>query len=365
MTDPHWDPLAATRSGDDPPLDVLCSGTVFFDLIFTGLERLPDPGEELWATGMGSCPGGIANLAVAAARLGLRAGLVTGFGDDTYAEWLWTTLGDQEGIDLSGSSRFTGFHSAVTVSMSHSGDRSMITHGHDLPMSLTTAVKEAPRARAAVADLSGETAWVETLAGRGTTIFADIGFDETGRWDAADLHALSHCHAFTPNAVEAMGYTRTASPQEAVRVLAERVPLAIVTDGVEGSYAIDQSTGEEAYCPAVPVRASDPTGAGDVFAASSVVGHLAGWPLVDRLKFSSLCSALAVQQFGGSLAAPGWGDIQDWWRSLVERADAGDLRASYVRDQYGFLGDVVPQRAVQGVRRANATFALEADLAHD
>ncbi|GAA1484019.1 carbohydrate kinase family protein [Brachybacterium fresconis] len=356
-----WDPLAGTRGQEDPPLDVLLSGTVFFDIVFTGLDRLPAPGEELWSKGMGSSPGGIANLAVAAARLGLRTGLVAGFGDDAYADWMWHTMAHEEGIDLSASRRFPDFHSPLTASVAAQGDRAMVTHGHDLPEPLSVMIARAPAARAAVVDLAGETGWWADLARRGSRIFADIGFDETGRWDVADLAPLAHCHAFTPNAVEAMGYTRTESPDRAVRALAEKVPLAVVTDGAAGSYAIDATTGEEAYCPAVPVTAIDTTGAGDVFAASMVLGTLADWPLDERLKFASLCSALAVQQFGGSLAAPGWGDITDWWRHLSDAADGGDLRAAYTRDGYCFLDGVVPDHQVQGRRRAQGTFALRSD----
>ena len=356
-----WDPLAAQRTPEDPPLDVLLSGTVFFDIVFTGMERIPQPGEELWSKGMGSSPGGIANLATAAARLGLRTGLVAGFGDDAYADWMWHTMAHEEGIDLSASRRFTDFHSALTVSIAAEGDRAMATHGHDLPEPLSTLIAAAPDARAAVVDLAGETSWWAQLAQRGSKIFADIGFDETGRWDVADLAPLAHCHAFTPNALEAMAYTRTDSPDKAGRALAEKVPLAVVTDGAHGSYAIDSATGEEAYCPAVPVTAIDTTGAGDVFAASLVLGTLAGWPLEERLKFGSLCSALAVQQFGGSLAAPGWGDILDWWRSLTTAADDGDLRAAYTRTGYRFLDAVVPDHPVLGRRRAQGTFALRSD----
>ena len=47
-------------------------------------------------------------------------------------------------------------------------------------------------------------------------MFADVGFDETGRWDLATLAPLAQCHAFTPNAVEAMSYTRTDTPAEAL-----------------------------------------------------------------------------------------------------------------------------------------------------
>lgn len=358
----NWDPLAATRTAGDPVLDVLLSGTVFYDLIFSGLTRQPNPGEELWSTGMGSSPGGIANLATATARLGLRTGLVAGFGDDAFAAWLWSVLGEQEHIDLSASVRFEGRHSPITVAMSYQGDRAMLSHGHPLPRRLDQEAAQAPSARAALVDLAGDTGWWSTLALRGTKIWADIGFDESGRWPEAQLEPLSSCYAFTPNAVEAMNYTRTESPTRAVRALAERVGLAIVTDGADGSYAIDQYTGEEAYCPALPVEAIDPTGAGDVFASACVLGTLANWPLEQRLRFASLCAALAVQQFGGALAAPGWGDIADWWRGVCTRADGGDLKATHVRRDHEFLDDLVPTHEVQGVRRAEATFALHADI---
>lgn len=358
-----WDPLAGTRTSDDPPLDVLTTGTVFFDIIFTQLPRVPEPGEELWSGGLGSCPGGIANLSTALARLGLRTGLIAGFGDDAYADWLVETLAGQEHIDLCDSPRFERFHTALTVAMTVGGDRAMVTHGHPLPEPLATRILTAPRARAAVVDLGGETSWFAELASRGTLLFADIGFDESGRWGAADLEPLRHCHGFSPNAVEAMGYTRTDTASAAVRELAKLVPLAIVTDGANGAYAIDQATGEEAFCPAVAVEAVDATGAGDVFASAMVLGSLAGWPLEHRLRFAALCSSLAVQQFGGSLAAPGWGDIADWWHGTNTRAKQGDLRAEYVRRDYAFLDEVVPQCQVEGVRRAQATFATHADMA--
>lgn len=356
-----WDPLAESRAQGDPPLDVLTTGPLFFDLIFTGLPRLPEPGEELHSAGMGSCPGGIANLATAVARLGLRTGLVAGFGDDAYADWMWETLEGQERIDLSASRRFENTHSALTVSMAFRGDRGMVTHTHALPESLEPNLLAAPRARAAAVDLKMNTSWWEELSNRGTLIFADVGFDESGLWDPADLEPLDHCHAFTPNAVEAMHYTRTYSPSDAVRRLADRVPVAVVTDGVSGSFAIDQTTGEEVFCPALSVQAIDPTGAGDVFAASFILGSIAKWPLEQRLRFASLSSSLAVREFGGSLAAPGWGDIADWYRSLAAKSRAGDLRAGHVLRDYGFLEDLIPKHQVQGVRRAQGTFASASD----
>ncbi|KPC95450.1 carbohydrate kinase, partial [Streptomyces sp. NRRL F-6602] len=66
------DPLAGLRRPGDPPVDVYLTGTVFLDIIFTGLDSAPVRGTESWARGMGSSPGGVANMATALARLGLR-----------------------------------------------------------------------------------------------------------------------------------------------------------------------------------------------------------------------------------------------------------------------------------------------------
>nr|WP_246131088.1 PfkB family carbohydrate kinase [Cellulomonas aerilata] len=360
------DPLARLRAGGGPPtaeLDVLLSGHVFFDIVFTDLPQDPAPGTEVWAGGMGSSPGGISNLAVAASRLGLRTGLAAAFGDDVYGEWCWDVLAEQEGIDLSCSRRLPGWHSSVTVSVATHGDRSMITHGHTVPVRVEELVAAAPRTRAVMIELDGAAAgavpWWKPAADAGSLVFADIGWDPTGAWDVATLDALADCHAFTPNVVEAMAYTRTGTPEAALGRLAERVPLAVVTCGADGAMAVDATTGERAQVPRIDVPATDPTGAGDVFAASLVVGTLAGWPLQDRLAFSALCSGLAVQQFGGSLAAPGWGDIADWWHRTKAQARDDELLA-----RYGFLGDVMPTDPVDAVRRAEATLTRQSDLPH-
>jgi sugar/nucleoside kinase (ribokinase family) len=76
---------------DEPDrYDVFVQGTVFLDIVLTGLESAPTTGTEIFAEGMGSCPGGVANFAIAASRLGLKTGLAAVFGDDVYARRVWT-----------------------------------------------------------------------------------------------------------------------------------------------------------------------------------------------------------------------------------------------------------------------------------
>lgn len=345
--------------------DVFLQGIVFLDVIFTGLAAMPRGGQEVWAEGMGSCPGGIANLAVASARLGLRTSLGAAFGDDDYGEFCWRTLAQQEHVDLTHSKRYAGWHSPVTVSIAVDDDRSMVTHGHEAPECATTMIGRPPRSRAVLTELRPGVPLAETWAAQardnGARLFADVGFDQTGVWDRGVLDQLALCHAFMPNASEAMAYTRTDTPQDALYAIADRVPLAVVTNGQYGALALDSSTGEEAQVPALRVGAIDPTGAGDVFGAAMTLGTLAGWPLVNRLAFASLCSALAVQQVGGSLAAPGWGDIAEWWQKVRDGSAVPDAYRSSIRRRYAFLQELVPETPPGAVHRAAATIARLSD----
>ncbi|MEU2751105.1 PfkB family carbohydrate kinase [Streptomyces collinus] len=351
------DPLAPLRTPDDPPWDVYLTGTVFLDIIFTGLDSAPVRGTESWARGMGSSPGGVANMATALARLGLRTSLAAAFGDDHYGDYCWDALEHGEGIDLSASRTVPGWHSPVTVSMAYEGERTMVSHGHEPPPE-EPAPECPPRARAAVASLApGVSApWIAQAAGKGTRVFGDVGWDDTGVWDLAGLPDLRHCEAFLPNAEEAMRYTGADCPRAAAHALTEYVPLAVVTLGGDGAYAVDRRTGETAEVPAIAVEALDPTGAGDVFVAGFVTGTLADWPLADRLAFAGLTAALSVQEFGGSLSAPGWSEIAAWWRKV----QSVEGQSAVALERYGFLADLVSEELVRPwpLRRAVPTIGF-------
>ncbi|MFF7734649.1 MULTISPECIES: PfkB family carbohydrate kinase [unclassified Streptomyces] len=351
------DPLAPLRTPDDPPWDVYLTGTVFLDIIFTGLDSAPVRGTESWARGMGSSPGGVANMATALARLGLRTSLAAAFGDDHYGDYCWDALEHGEGIDLSPSRTVPGWHSPVTVSMAYEGERTMVSHGHEPPPEEPAPVCP-PRARAAVASLApGVSApWIAQAASNGTRVFGDVGWDDTGAWDLALLPDLRHCEAFLPNAQEAMRYTGTDCPRTAAHALTEYVPIAVVTLGADGAYAVDRRTGETAEVPAIAVEALDPTGAGDVFVAGFVAGTLADWPLADRLAFAGLTAALSVQEFGGSLSAPGWSEIAAWWR----RVQSVEGQSPVALERYGFLAELVSEELVRPwpLRRAVPTIGF-------
>ncbi|MDR1186741.1 MAG: PfkB family carbohydrate kinase [Bifidobacteriaceae bacterium] len=352
--------------------DVMLAGTVFCDIIFTGLPHPPAPGQEIWSDGMGTSPGGIANLAVACARLGLGTSLASCFSSDGYGQWCWEVL-REEGVDLSCSRTCPQWHSPVTVSLAYGGDRAMITHGHDHPVGTDDLVARTEPPRAVIVSLgSGSEDWWAPFLGHGTLVFADVGWDDSERWDPEVLRAIESCHCFMPNAAEAQAYTRTNTPADAARALGRHVELAVVTDGARGVTAFEASSGELIHVPALDVTAIDPTGAGDVFGAAFVAATLRDWPLEHRLRFGALAAALSVQEFGGSLAAPGWGDIADWWESVADISSAAGPSttgpsatgpsARRLQDDYSFLASALRGVEAKAPRRAEATIARHSDV---
>ena len=328
-------PRAGRPAADGTGVDVYLAGTVFLDLVFTGLEGPPRPGTECHATGLGPSPGGVATVAVALARLGLRVRLAALFGDDISGDYLWRVLAETEGVDLSACRRVPGWSTPVTVSLADQQDRSMVTHSAAPPVAAPAGERLPPGARGCFTYLGAEPApWLERARDRGVVVFADVGWDPSGDWPQAHLEWLGPGDVFLPNEVEAMAYTRTRTARAALGRLLERVSTAVVKRGGRGALAAERG-GPVLAEPALAVEATDPTGAGDVFDAAFIYGTLAGWPLAHRLRFAVLCSGLSVRHPGGAMSAPRWAEIA----AFHARARAGGEAR-----RWAFLTDLLAAR---------------------
>jgi sugar/nucleoside kinase (ribokinase family) len=97
---------------------------------------------------------------------------------------------------------------------------------------------------------------------------------------------------------------------EGMAALAPNVPTLVVTRSEKGAHAI--SGGEQAHVAAAPVaRVVDTTGAGDLFAAGFLFGHVRGLTLEASLALGALCAAEIISHYGArpevdlaALAAP-------------------------------------------------------------
>ena len=79
--------------------------------------------------------------------------------------------------------------------------------------------------------------------------------------------------------------------------LAEHVPVLVVTRGPHGAVGI--ARGQRAEVAAVPVaHVVDTTGAGDLFAAGFLSGHVQGLPLAECLRRGAVCAAEIISHYG-------------------------------------------------------------------
>lgn len=321
---------------DRPHVDVLFTGDVFCDLIFGELPGLPSPGGEVFAKRFAVTPGGTANRCVAAARLGLSTALAATLGTDLFGTHLAERLGEVDNLDLRWLRLDPTARTAVTVSVTDASDRSFITYQEGSPGRPQTLPEPLPRVWAAHLGLAAPLPdWAARLRAEGTRLVGGVGWDATGEWSGTVLDRLAEVDVFCPNAVEAMSYTRTDSPYQAAKVLAERVGEVVVTRGGEGALALDAGTGEYAEVPAVPVEVADPTGAGDVFVAAYMYGMLAGWPLPLRLRFAALAASSSVRTLGGAASAPDLAALHDFVRTLPAAEQAAYAPLEELWAQHG------------------------------
>jgi len=289
---------------------LLFVGGLFCDMVFADAE-LPEPGGETFAAHFAFSPGGVANRAVAAARLGVPTSLVSVAGDDPLGALALQALRDEEGLDTSGVAVLPGRQTAITVSLSGEHDRSFITY-EEPEVAVTPDDGSYAAAHLSVAgELPG---WAGALRNSGTTLVGGVGWDASEMWSSDVLRRLSDVDVFVPNEIEAMRYTGAQDALTAARGLAEYVPLAIVTRGRKGAVAADSASGRLVEVPGIEVPAVDPTGAGDVFVGSFMASALHEWDLETRLRFACLCAASSVTRVGGSISAPRPDDL----RRLIE-----------------------------------------------
>jgi sugar/nucleoside kinase (ribokinase family) len=100
-------------------VDVVCTGMVFLDMTFEGLNALPENGRERWATELHETPGGAATTAIGITRLGLRAAVVAPLGRDVPGRTLRAAL-EAEGVVCAGPE---SERTPVTVVLPFAGSR--------------------------------------------------------------------------------------------------------------------------------------------------------------------------------------------------------------------------------------------------
>jgi len=115
-----------------------------------------------------------------------------------------------------------------------------------------------------------------------------------------DFRALIEEGAFDilfANEIELAALTGEADFDAGLASLAPKVPVLVVTRSEKGAVAVTQ--GQRAAVAAEPVaQVVDTTGAGDMFAAGFLFGHVRGQGLAECLHMGAICAAEIISHYG-------------------------------------------------------------------
>jgi sugar/nucleoside kinase (ribokinase family) len=99
------------------------------------------------------------------------------------------------------------------------------------------------------------------------------------------------------NEEELLALTGEADFDAAMDALSAKLPLVVATRGKDGAWAA--AKGERFHVPAEPVeRVVDTTGAGDLFSAGYLVGHVQGRPVEACLRMGAIAAAEIISHYG-------------------------------------------------------------------
>jgi 5-dehydro-2-deoxygluconokinase len=278
---------------------------------------------ETFAKSLG---GSATNVAVAAARLGLRSAVITKVGDDPFGPYVRGAL-REFGVDDS----FVGTHPSlrtpvVFCEIHPPDDFPLLFYREPTAPDMTLAASEldfdAVRAARVFwttgTGLSAEPSREATLAAlaarEGGITVHDLDHrpmfwsdeSEAGHWARA---ALRHATVAVGNRDEVAVAVRTRDPYAASAALLELgVELAVVKRGPEGVLA--RTRDELVEVAPVPVEVVNGLGAGDAFGGALVYGLLNEWPLERTIRLANAAGAFVAGRLACADAMPSLADIE-------------------------------------------------------
>ena len=260
-------------------VDVVCAGAPFLDLVFHGLARIPEPGEEVLAGDLVVVPGAMANVAFALRQLGLDAIVCAPIGTDLPGRLLEQLMNDAGIPWIGGSAAVT----PVSVALPIDGERAFVTIHPAVEIDVDLIARTAPRAVVANLPLPigmPDRPW----------LYGVIGDPQVAVLLSRPADDWARLRALFLNEREASQLTGRTDPAAAARQLAQRGCLVVVTLGGSGSLGA-LPEGPIAEARGLPAAIRDTVGAGDLFAAAFIWADLAGRPLEDCLAIGNAYAA--------------------------------------------------------------------------
>lgn len=287
--------------------DVLVAGSYSADLIFSGLDELPQLGKDVVGSNFMMTPGEAFISAITMHRLGIQVGWAADFGNDNFSQ-LALIRAREEGLDDSLFVIHDRPYRRISAAASYPDDRLFITYydpDPSVPAIIPALMKKTARVVFIPGLYTGELLRLgkQLLKSKKMKLVMDgnsSSGDLTGnnKESVAIRRAIKSADIFLPNAQEARRLTGEQELELAIFRLSQLCPLVVVKDGSKGSLAWSQ--GQLIHVQSIPVQPVDTTGAGDNFNAGFLRAWLDGKPLHTCLKWGNIVGGLSTTVMGGT-----------------------------------------------------------------
>lgn len=281
---------------------VICVGIAVLDLVFE-VAALPGGGSKFAARTRREVAGGIAaNAAMAVARLGGQARLVSRVGDDALGDSLRAALAEAQ-VDCSTLAvTRDGSTSTSAVFVDPLGERMLINHKDPALFDALPPPLILGGGDAVMCDLRWPQAARLALAAAAEAGVPGVLDYDLAPEEASDLIALASHVIFSEGALLALvgGSDRRSA---LARLAGDHPGIAFaVTAGAEG---VDWNAGGRSGTLAgLPVKAVDTLGAGDVFHGAAALALAEGRSFSEALAFANVAAAVKVSRPSGPGAFP-------------------------------------------------------------
>lgn len=269
------------------PLDCLCAGILFADVVGSPIERAPEAGELVPAERIQLSLGGCAaNAALDLAKLGVGVGIAGCVGNDVFGQFMADTL-KRGSVDTAGIARVEGINTACTMIINVRGqDRRFVS---SVGANARMTVEHIPAdwlKQARVLYLGGylmlpglETQAMAQLLRKARSAGCQTVVDvvHIGSPNSMDALAtiLPETDVFLPNDDEAAALTGQSCPMEQAAVFRRLgARTVVITQGEKGSVLVGDDLRLRAGV--YPTEFVGGTGSGDAFDAGYIMGLLEG-----------------------------------------------------------------------------------------
>ena len=308
---------------------ILVIGELNVDIVATGVRQIPESGIEILAEDCDLTLGSASAIfAAGIAKLGCAVTFVSQVGKDSFGDFCLAAL-KEAGISTRYVRRKAGEKTGVTIALSNSRDRALITFPGAIASFTakdcdTSLMKRHHHLHLTSYYLQRElkpsfpALFSEAKAARLTTSF-DPNTDPSQKWNRGIKRVLEYADVLFVNEREAKALTRRKNKREALKALGQLVPCAVVKQGRGGAIAIQND--EVFTSSGFQVEPVDTTGAGDSFAAGFVSAYVRRVPLAECLRIANACGALSTLALGGTPGQPTQEELQLFLRD-ISRAKA-------------------------------------------